>query len=149
MTGVIALDALDDAPSPTALVATTTNVYAVPFVRPVTVAVRVVPPTVTVAPPGLAVTRYSVVSIPPVEDGAAQLTIACALPAIAVTLVDAPGTVAGVTTLDALEDAPAPTALIPTTVKVYAVPLVSVVKVPVGVEPPTVTVCPEGLAVTV
>ena len=58
------------------------------------------------------------VAEPPVEEGAIQLTVACVLPAIAVTLVGAPGTVAGVTAFDALEDAPAPTVLVATTVNV-------------------------------
>ena len=52
------------------------------------------------------------------DDGALQLTVACVLPAAAVTLVGAPGTVAGVTALDALDDAPVPTVLLATTVNV-------------------------------
>jgi hypothetical protein len=46
--GVTALDALDDVPVPTELVVVTMNEYDVPFVRPVKVAVRVEPSTVTV-----------------------------------------------------------------------------------------------------
>jgi hypothetical protein len=59
-----------------------------------------------------------VITEPPVEDGALQLTVACVLPAVAVTLLGAPGIVAGVTALDALDDAPVPTLLVATTVKV-------------------------------
>ena len=42
--GVIAADAVESAPVPTAFVAATLNVYAVPFVRPVTVRVVAVVP---------------------------------------------------------------------------------------------------------
>ena len=52
--GVTALDGADGAPVPTAFVAVTVNVYAVPFVSPVTVIGLDAP--VPVAPPGLAVT---------------------------------------------------------------------------------------------
>ena len=55
-TGVTAFDAADSALLPTALVACTVNVYAVPLVRPVTTALVVDAPVVTVAPPGVAVT---------------------------------------------------------------------------------------------
>jgi hypothetical protein len=55
--GVTADEADDDEPVPMALVAATVKVYAVPLVRPVTVAwVVPAPLTVAVAPPGLAVT---------------------------------------------------------------------------------------------
>jgi hypothetical protein len=53
--GVTALDAADDGPEPLALAATTVKVYAVPFVRPVTVAVTA-PFVDAVRPPGLDVT---------------------------------------------------------------------------------------------
>jgi hypothetical protein len=49
--GVIAVEGADAGPVPTLLAAVTVNVYAVPFVRPVTVA-DVVAPTVAVKPPG-------------------------------------------------------------------------------------------------
>ena len=57
----------------------------------------------------------------PLADGAVHETVALALPAVAVTLVGAPGTVAGmtgVTELEAAEAAPVPTALVAVTVKV-------------------------------
>ena len=44
VTGVMAALAAESAPVPTALVAATLNVYAVPFVRPVTVRVVAVVP---------------------------------------------------------------------------------------------------------
>ena len=77
---------------------------------------------------------------PPVDDGAVQVTVACVLLAVAVTLVGAPGTVAGVVALEVLDDVALPTVLAATTVKVYGVPLVREVKVAVRVEPSTVTV---------
>jgi hypothetical protein len=55
----------------------------------------------------------------------ANVTVACALPAVAVPIVGALGTVAGITPFDAAEAGPVPTALVAVTVKVYAVPLAS------------------------
>jgi hypothetical protein len=52
--GVTLLDAAEAAPVPMALMAVTVNVYAVPFVRPVTVMGDVA--DVAVKPPGLEVT---------------------------------------------------------------------------------------------
>ena len=57
-------------------------------------------------------------ALPPFEAGGVHDTEAEALPAVAVTLVGAPGTVAGVTLLEADEGAPVPTALVAVTVKV-------------------------------
>jgi hypothetical protein len=54
--GVTELEAAEGFPVPTLLVAVTVNEYAVPFVRPVRVAVVVGAVTVVDAPPGLAVT---------------------------------------------------------------------------------------------
>ena len=55
---------------------------------------------------------------PPVDDGAVQVTVACVLLAVAVTFVGAPGTVAGVTALEVLEDMAVPTVLLATTANV-------------------------------
>ena len=55
---------------------------------------------------------------PPLVAGADQETVAWALPPVAVTLVGAPGTVDGVTELEAELADPVPTALVATTVKV-------------------------------
>jgi hypothetical protein len=57
--------------------------------------------------------------------GAVKLTVALLFPAVAVPIVGAPGTVAGVTLLEAADAAPVPTPLVAVTVKVYAVPLLS------------------------
>jgi hypothetical protein len=66
------------------------------------------------------VTVYVVIVLPPVFDGPVQLTVAEALPPLAVTPVGAPGTVGplGVTTLDGDDSGPAPLALVAVTVKV-------------------------------
>jgi hypothetical protein len=53
--GVTAFDAADAGPTPTALVAVTVNVYAVPLVKPGTITF-VAPLVDAVAPPGEAVT---------------------------------------------------------------------------------------------
>jgi hypothetical protein len=80
----------------------------------------------------------------PVElTGAVKLTVAWPLPAVAVTLVGAAGIATGVTLLDGTEAALLPVVLVATTVKVYAVPLVSPLTVrgldvPVAVLPPEV-----------
>ena len=86
------------------------------MVSEVKVAMWVDPLTVTVWPPGLAVIVYPVIVEPPVDVGALQLTVACVLPAMAVTLVGAPGIVAGVTLLEGVDSLPSPTLLVATTV---------------------------------
>ena len=47
-----------------------------------------------VIPPGLEVTVYEVMALPPSDAGGVKLTVAWALPAVAVPIVGAPGTVA-------------------------------------------------------
>ena len=79
--------------------------------------------------------------------GALKVTVAWPFPATALTLVGAPGTVAGVTELEALEAVLVPTEFVAVTVKVYAVPFVSPMIV-IGDEPP-VAVNPPVLDVTV
>ena len=86
-------------------------------------------------------------ALPPFDAGAVKLTLACAFPAVAETLVGTPGTVAGVTADDAVEAEPVPTLLVAVTVKVYAVPLVNPVT-EIGLVAP-VPVKPPGLDVTV
>jgi len=64
------------------------------LVSPVTVAVVVVPLAVVALKfPGLDVTVYEVIGEPPVLVGAVQLTLAWALPAVAVTLAGGLGDV--------------------------------------------------------
>jgi hypothetical protein len=73
---------------------------------------------VAVKLPGLEVTVYEVIALPPFEAGGVKLTVACWLPAVAVTAVGAPGTVAGVTLLEGLDAGPVPIALVAVTVNV-------------------------------
>ena len=87
------------------------------------------------------------IGLPPFEAGAVKLTVACALPAVAVPIVGAPGTVAGVTLFEAAEAGPVPIALVALTVKVYTVPFVSPVTV-MGLDAPVAVTLP-GLDVTV
>lgn len=61
--------------------------------------------------------------------GAVKLIVACVLLAVAVTEVGAPGTVAGVTEFDAVDETLVPTAFVAVTVNVYAVPFVRPVTV--------------------
>jgi len=89
-----------------------------------------------------------VIALPPLPEGAVQLTVAWASPAVAVTPVGAPGTVRGVTEFDGEDGALLPTAFVATTVNVYAVPLLRAVTVAV-VAPPVEAVKPPGLDVTV
>ena len=56
---------------------------------------------------------------PPLEAGAVNVTVACALPAVAVPIVGTPGKVAnGVTLFDAAELLPVPIALVAFTLNV-------------------------------
>jgi hypothetical protein len=114
---------------PTAFVAVTVNVYAVPLVRPVTVIEAHGAAHVPVKPPGEDVAVYDVIAEPPLLAGAANVTLACAFPAVAVPMVGAPGIVAGVTLFDAADAGPVPSALVAVTAKVYAVPFASPVTV--------------------
>ena len=119
------------------------------MVSPVTVAVRFPLDQLAVWPPGFVVTVYPVIVEPPVDAGGFQLTEACVLPAVAETLVGAPGTVAGVTVLEGVDALLPPTLLVAMTVNVYAVPLIRPVTVAVRVPPDHVAVWPPGLVVTV
>src|SRR5512141_387476 len=95
--GVTELLGADAMPAPAILLATTVNVYAVPLVKPVTIWLNpVVPALLSVPPAGLEVTVYPVMALPPLLAGAVKVTVACALPAVAVPMVGALGTVRGV-----------------------------------------------------
>ena len=62
------------------------------------------------------------IALPPVLPGAVKVTVACALPAVAVPIVGALGTVAGVTLFDAADGTLLPIALVATTVQEIGVP---------------------------
>ncbi len=72
--GVTEFDALDAVLVPTEFVAVTVNVYACPFVSPVTV-IGDEPPS-AVNPPVFDVTVYRIIPDPPFEDGAVNETVA-------------------------------------------------------------------------
>ena len=55
---------------------------------------------------------------PPFDAGGVKETVACPLPGVALPIVGAPGSVAGVTLLEAAEAGPVPLALLAVTVKV-------------------------------
>ena len=88
-----------------------------PLVSPVTVSGLTAP--VVVKPPGLEVAVKSNIGLPPVAPGV-KVTVACVLPAVAVPIVGAAGTVttAGVTALEAADAGPVPATLVAVTVKV-------------------------------
>ena len=73
----------------------------VPYVSPDTVIGLDAP--VAVIFPGEDVTVYDMMGLPPFEAGAKKLTVACALPAVAITFVGAPGTVARLVVLSNME----------------------------------------------
>ena len=124
--GVMELDASEAAPVPTALVAVTLKVYAVPLASPVTSHVRNAVEQVRES--GELVTVYEVTADPPSLAGADHATAARASPPDAVTPVGFPGTEAGVT-LETWAAAPDPAAFEATTLTVYVVPLVRPVMV--------------------
>jgi hypothetical protein len=123
--GVTLFDAADKAPSPIAFVARTLHVTAVPFVKPVTTIGDAVPETLCV--PHVAVNP--VIAEPPVLAGPVNAIDTVVLPRVAVPIVGAPGTVAGVTLFDAADDAPLPFTFVARTVQVTAVPFVRPVTV--------------------
>ena len=77
---VTEFDESEDGLAPMEFVAVAVKVYAVPFVRPVTV--TEVLAVVAVTPPGLDVTVYFVIALPPSETGAVHETTAVPLGAV-------------------------------------------------------------------
>ena len=87
---------------------------------------------------------------PPLLPDAVKVTVACALPAVAVPMVGALGTVAGVTLFDAADGALLPIALVAMTVNVYVVPLARPVTTWLRpVVPALLSTPPAGLEMTV
>jgi hypothetical protein len=127
VSGVTELEAVEDALVPTAFVAVTVKVYAVPLVRPIIVIGEV--PPVAVKPPVFEETVYEVIGEPPLFTGGVNEMVACPFPATAVTPVGAPGVVAGVTGAVALDGVLVPFAFVAVTVNVYVVPFVRPVRV--------------------
>jgi hypothetical protein len=88
--GVTDALAADAAPVPTAFVAVTVNVYAVPLLKPVTVSGLDAPDAVK--PPGLDVTVKLVIAEPPLFAGAENETVdEASSPLVALTPVGGPG----------------------------------------------------------
>jgi hypothetical protein len=126
---------VDDDPVPITFVATTANVYVVPFVSPeITAEVAGGEPLTVVdvcaAPPMNGVTVYEVIGLPPV-GGAVQATDTFPEPApdVATTFPGGAGGAAGVTLFEGCEGGPVPMSLVADTVNVYVVPLASPVTV--------------------
>jgi hypothetical protein len=130
--GVTELLVADAVLVPTAFVAVTVKVYDTPFVSPVTV-IGDEPPVALI--PVFDVTVYVVIAEPPFEPGAEKVIVACPSPRVAVPMVGASGTAAGVAEFEALDAVLVPTLFVAVTVNVYAWPLVSPVTV-IGDEPP-------------
>jgi hypothetical protein len=84
---------------------------------------------------------------PPSEAGGVKVTVAWALPAVALTPVGAPGGTKGVTLFEGVDAGPVPSPLVAVTVNVYAVPFVSPFTV-IGLDAPVLPI-PPGLDVTV
>jgi len=129
LAGVTPDDGVEAVPPPATFAATTANVYATPFVRPVTEhdVAGVAGATDDVehcSPPGDAVTVYDVIVAPPSDAGAVHDTSAEPSAATPPTPVAAPGVVRGVTADDAADAALVPLAFVAVAVKVYAVPFV-------------------------
>jgi hypothetical protein len=119
VTGITGLEEADGAPAPNALFATTTKVYVVPLVNPVTVRGEVAPEAVKF--PGFEVTVYPAIVFPPLKDGALKVTVARALSGTTETIVGASGTVTGIAVAIPL-GLPGPAAFLAETLKSYDTP---------------------------
>ena len=116
-------DSADAAEVPTAFVAVTVNLYAVPGVSPVTV---MIPEPEPEPPLGIEVTVYCVIGEPPSLLGAVNLTLAVVDPvAMTAPIPGVPGTPRTLTDADAREAAEVPAEFVAVALNVYAVPLVS------------------------
>ena len=121
--GTIEADAEEAEPVPDTFVAVTVNEYEVPLVRPETV--HDVEVVVQENEPEFEVTVYSVIAAPPLDAGAVQETTDSPLAFdVPNTPVGAPGTLEGITAVDADEPEPVPDTFVAVTVNVYAVPFV-------------------------
>ena len=90
---------------PIAFVATAVNVYATPSVNPDTAHEVALAAAVHVKPPGLEVIVYPVMAEPPLLAGALKFTVVVPEELLVADMfVGAPGTVAGVTEADAVDE---------------------------------------------
>jgi hypothetical protein len=115
-----------------------------------TCVVDVLPELLSTPPAGFDVTVYPVIALPPLFKGAVKLTLAWALPPVAITAVGGPGSAEGVTLFEGADAAPEPAAFVATTVNVYGVPLTSpVMACVVDVLPALLSTPPAGFETTV
>jgi hypothetical protein len=86
-------------------------------------------PVIAVLTPAMkAVAVYEVIVAPPSDPGAVHVTVTdVALATVAVPIVGAPGTVAGVTEADAVDKLDVPEELVAVVLNVYGVPFVKLV----------------------
>jgi hypothetical protein len=121
------IDGVDAREVPATFVAVTVNVYAVPFVSPVT---AMVPEPdwdrVPVPPAGFEVAVYAVIGDPPSDEGAVN-AISAVVPPVAATapMPGLPGVPRGVADCEGPDAAEVPALFVAVAVNVYAVPLVS------------------------
>ena len=128
--GVTAEEDDEATESPISLVATTVNVYGVPLVRPVTTQEEAFAAALHVNPPGEDTTVKPVSAVPPLFAGAVNETVAApAVVTAADTDVGAPGSVAGVAAIDAVDKSEVSEALVAVALNVYADPFVNPVQV--------------------
>jgi len=90
-----------------------------------------------------------VIAAPPVDNGADQVTVAWADPAVAVPMTGALGVVDGVTMFDADDAGPVPLMFVAATLNEYGVPLIRPVTVHTRGPETQVHIFPSGLEVTV
>ena len=109
----VTVTAVEALPEPTRLVATTEQDQAVPLVRPLILSGLVLPVALRFVVPAVQVAVYPVIVAPPSLDGAAKTMLALPSPAVALTPVGVPGTVAELPVAGALVAAPAPLLLPP------------------------------------
>jgi hypothetical protein len=133
---VTELLAADGDELPTAFVATTENVYAVPAVMPL--AVQDVPVGGQLTPAGDERTVYEVIGEPPSLAGAAHETVTLDPTCVAAIAVGTAGTTAGTSSGNAVDAALLLTALVATTMNAYVAP---------GVRPLTSQVVAGGVPV--
>ena len=128
--GVTAEEEEDGTESPISLVATTLNVYGVPLVKPLTTHEEAFAAALHVNPPGEDTTVKPVSAVPPLFAGAVNETVAApAVVTAADTDVGAPGSVAGVAAIDAVDRSEVSEALVAVALNVYAEPFVKPVQI--------------------
>jgi hypothetical protein len=118
--GVTVFEGTEAGLVPIAFVAVTVHAIGTPLTSPVTAIGELA--LVAVRVPHVAV--YDVMAEPPSDAGAANDTVACVSPGVAVTAPGASGTLTGVTLLEA-DAGPVPTAFVAVTLHATAAPFAS------------------------